>query len=94
MLLVTKRKNVAYLEARLRFIKIEKSFGMSSLTAYKNNIMRLPCFMFTALLHSANTVGVKVLFGIDLKISLSELMQMLCSPQPLKVGRIDFLSKL
>ena len=55
----TKRKNVAHLQARLCFIKkLKKSFGMSSLTAYKKKFMRLLCFIF---------VGVKVLFGVDLK---------------------------
>ena len=55
----TKIKNVAHLGARLWFIKkVKKSFGMSSLTAYQKKIMRLLCFIF---------VGVKVLFGVDLK---------------------------
>ena len=55
----TKRKNVAHLGARLCFIKkLKKSFGMSSLTAYKKIIRGLVCFIF---------VGVKVLFGVDLK---------------------------
>ena len=55
----TKRKNVAHVQARQRFIqKLKKSFDMSSLTAYKKIFMRLLCFIF---------VGVKVLFGVDLK---------------------------
>ena len=55
----TKRKNVAHLQARLRCSKkLKKSFGMSSLTAYKKKCMRLLSFIF---------VGVKVLFGVDLK---------------------------
>ena len=55
----TKRKNVAHLQARLRCSKkLKKSFGMSSLTAYKKKFMRLLCFIF---------VGVKVLFGLNLK---------------------------
>ena len=55
----TKRKNVAHLQARLHSIKkLKKSFDMSSLTTYKKNFMRLLCFIF---------VGVKVLFGVDLK---------------------------
>ena len=55
----TKRKNVAHLGARLCFIKkFKKSFGMSSLTAYKKFFRRLVCFIF---------IGVKVLFGVDFK---------------------------
>ena len=55
----TRRKNVAHLQARLRFIKkLKKSFGMSSLTAYKKKFVRLLCFIF---------VGVKVLFGVNLR---------------------------
>ena len=55
----TKRKNVAHVQARLRFIKkLKKSFRMSYLTAYTKNFMRLLCFIF---------FGVKVLFGVDLK---------------------------
>ena len=55
----TKRKSVAHLGAKLCLIKkLKKSFGMSSLTAYKKNCMRLLCFIF---------VVVKVLFGVDLK---------------------------
>ena len=55
----TKRKNLAHLQARLRFIKkLKILLGMSSLTAYKKKCMRLLCFIF---------VGVKVLFGVNLK---------------------------
>ena len=55
----TKRKNVAHLGARLWFIKkVKKSFGMSSLTAYKKKIRGSVCLIF---------VGVNVLFGVDLK---------------------------
>ena len=55
----TKSKNVAHFQARLRFIKkLKKSFGMSSLTAYKKIFMRYLCFIF---------VGAKLLFGVDLK---------------------------
>ena len=55
----TERKNIAHLQARLCFIKkLKKSFDMSSLTAYKKKFMRLLCFIF---------VGVKVLFGVNLK---------------------------
>ena len=56
----TKRKNVAHLGAKLRFIKkLKKSLGMSSLIAYNKIFGRLVCFIF---------VGVKVLFDVDLKI--------------------------
>ena len=55
----TKRKNVAHLRAKLCFIKkLKKSFGMSSLTAYTKKFIRYLCFIF---------VGVKLLFGVDLK---------------------------
>ena len=55
----TKRKNVAHLGAKLQFIKkYKKSLGLSSLTAYQKFFRRLVCFIF---------VGVKVLFGVDLK---------------------------
>ena len=55
----TKKKNVAHLEARLRFIKkLKKSFGQSPLTAYKKIVMSLLCLIF---------VGDKVLFGVDIK---------------------------
>ena len=55
----TKRKNVAHVQVRLRFIKkLKKSFGMSSLTAYKKIIRKFVCFIF---------FGVKVLFGVDFK---------------------------
>jgi len=55
----TERKNVVHLQAKLCFIKkLKKSFGMSSLTAYKKKFVRLLCFIF---------VGIKVLFGVDLR---------------------------
>ena len=55
----TKRKNVAHLKAKLRLIKkLKKSFGMSSLTAYLKKFRGLVCFIF---------LGIKILFGVDLK---------------------------
>ena len=55
----TKRKNVAHLRARLRFIKkLKKSFGQSPLTAYEKIVMSLHCLIF---------VDDKVLFGVDFK---------------------------
>ena len=55
----TKRKNVAPLRAKLCFIKkLKKSFGMSSLTAYKKKFRGVVFFIF---------LGIKVLFGVDLK---------------------------
>ena len=57
----TKRKNVAHVQARLRFIKkLKKSFGQTPLTTYKKKCMRLRLLSFIF-------VGVKVLFGVDFK---------------------------